>query len=191
MTANINPDTGIAYGYISANQMDPDTVQWLLYDAGTDLSYEEALSDIRFDAERAADEIEEECRIALEEAGGLTPDEFDSFLERDIEAAYERLGYAGREDYVDTRVESESEAIQIDEPIIEGECEGVKYRTSWLGGALNFFIFESPVTGFFEACSPCVPNAANIGCPDPNGVEGYSVPLDWLYRREHGEASGT
>jgi len=50
MTANINPDTGIAYGYISANQMDPDTVQWLLYDAGTDLSYGEALADLRFEA---------------------------------------------------------------------------------------------------------------------------------------------
>ena len=75
-------------------------------------------------------------------------------LERGIEAAYERLGYAGREDYVDTRVESESEAIQIDEPIIEGECEGVKYRTSWLGGALHFFIFESPVIAKCRPCSP-------------------------------------
>lgn len=180
MTANINPDTGIAYGYISANQMDPDTVQWLLYDAGTDLSYEEALSDIRFDAERAADEIEEECRIALEEAGGLTPDEFDSFLERDIEAAYERLGYAGREDYVDTRVERMSDGIQIDEPIIEGECEGVKYSTSWLGGALHFFIFESPVIAKCRPCSPCVPNAGDLG--SEGDYEAYGVPEDWLYK---------
>jgi hypothetical protein len=191
MTANINPDTGIAYGYISANQMDSDTVQWLLYDCGTDLSYEDALFDLRIEAEGAADEIEEECRTALEEVGGFTPYEFDSRLEHDIEAAYESRGYAHREHFIEEFIERESEYLQIDEPIIEGECEGVKYRTSWLGGALNFFIFESPVTGFFEACSPCVPNAANIGCPDPNGVEGYSVPLDWLYRREHGEASGT
>jgi len=180
MTANINPDTGIAYGYISANQMDPDTVQWLLYDAGTDLSYEEALADLRFEAEKEADEIEEECRIALEEIGGFYPDEFDSFLERDIEAAYERLGYAGREDYVDTRVESESEAIQIDEPIIEGECEGVKYRTSWLGGALHFFIFESPVIAKCRPCSPCVPNAGDLG--SEGDYEAYGVPEDWLYK---------
>lgn len=161
MTANINPDTGIAYGYISANQMDPDTVQWLLYDAGTDLSYEEALADLRFEVERAADEI-------------------DSFLERGIEAAYERLGYAGREDYVDTRVESESEAIQIDEPIIEGECEGVKYRTSWLGGALHFFIFESPVISKCRPCSFCVPNAGDLG--SEGDYEAYGVPDDWLYK---------
>lgn len=161
MTANINPDTGIAYGYISANQMDPDTVQWLLYDAGTDLSYEEALADLRFEVERAADEI-------------------DSFLERGIEAAYERLGYAGREDYVDTRVESESEAIQIDEPIIEGECEGVKYRTSWLGGALHFFIFESPVISKCRPCSFCVPNAGDLG--SEGDYEAYGVPEDWLYK---------
>lgn len=180
MTANINPDTGIAYGYISANQMDPDTVQWLLYDAGTDLSYEEALADLRFEAEKEADEIEEECRIALEEIGGFYPDEFDSFLERGIEAAYERLGYAGREDYVDTRVESESEAIQIDEPIIEGECEGVKYRTSWLGGALHFFIFESPVISKCRPCSFCVPNAGDLG--SEGDYEAYGVPEDWLYK---------
>lgn len=178
MTANINPDTGIAYGYISANQMDPDTVQWLLYDAGTDLSYEEALSDIRFDAERAADEIEEECRIALEEAGGLTPDEFDSFLERDIEAAYDQRGYAHREHFVEEFVERESEGIQIDEPIIEGECEGVKYRTSWLGGALHFFIFESPVIAKCRPCSPCVPNAGEQG--SEGDYEAYGVPEGWL-----------
>lgn len=180
MTANINPDTGIAYGYISAYQMDPDTVQWLFHDAGTDLSYEEALSDIRLDAERAADEIEEECRIALEEAGGLTPDEFDRFLERDIEAAYERLGYYGREDYVDNLVERESEKIQIEEPIIEGEREGVKYRTSWLGGALHFFIFESPVVVKCRPCSPCVQNAGDLG--SEGDYEAYGVPEDWLYK---------
>ncbi len=68
---------------------------------------------------------------------------------------------------------------ECDEPIHEGEYEGVKYRTSWLGGALNVWIFESPVTGNYQECSPCVPGAGNLDCPDLDGVVCYDVPKEW------------
>ena len=77
--------------------------------------------------------------------------------------------------------ESQLECEQ--ESYIHGEYEGVKYATSWLGGALNFFILESPVITT-KACraSPCVPNAGILKHPeDPEGgsVESYGIPEDW------------
>lgn len=74
-----------------------------------------------------------------------------------------------------------SEDYEGHEPIIEGELEGVKYRTSWLGGALHFWIFESPHVGYFEECSICVPGAANLDQAFLGGIRGYDVPTDWRY----------
>lgn len=66
-----------------------------------------------------------------------------------------------------------------DEPIIEGERDGVHYRTSWLGGALHFFILESPhITHLARRASPCVPNAGVLDTLDGN-VTAYDVPPEW------------
>jgi hypothetical protein len=70
------------------------------------------------------------------------------------------------------------------EPIVEGVHENVKYRSSWLGGALNFFILESPVTTTTaRRASPCVPNAGILDILDGD-VIAYDVPADW--RRNEG-----
>ncbi len=138
MVANINKNTGIAFGYISARALHDDVVDSLLND-GINESYQEAYK------EHKAALIEE----------GLTED----VIERKMEIFAERW-----EDY---------------EPTISGEYEGVKYCTSWLGGALNFFIFESPViTEKARLASPCVPNAAILDTLD-GSVQGYDVPADW------------
>ena len=73
----------------------------------------------------------------------------------------------------------EEAEFNCDEPIHEGEYEGVRYRTSWLGGALNVWIFESPETGHYAECSPCVPGAGNLDYPDLDGVVCYDVPKEW------------
>ena len=39
---NINPDTGIHYGYISARSIHPDILDTIMYSVGTDLSFNEA-----------------------------------------------------------------------------------------------------------------------------------------------------
>jgi len=65
-----------------------------------------------------------------------------------------------------------------EEPIIEGKLEGVTYSSSWLGGALNFFIIESSVIVNRALCSPCVPNAGDLGTE--GGFECYGVPIAWL-----------
>jgi hypothetical protein len=178
--SNINTETGVRFTVYSANSLHSDVLHTLWDDVGTDVTYEEACRELREEIVSDANNIEEECAIDLHEAGGLTSDEFDAFLERDIEAAYERLGYQDRDDYIDTRFERECEYIQIDEPNIEGEYEGIKYAISWLGGAPLLWVFESPFKQNFDLCSPCVPNACDGNNPNPEGYEGYAVDPDWL-----------
>lgn len=94
-------------------------------------------------------------------------------------AQYEGIPEDERQDWIDEKVEREMEYLEIGEPVFEGDLDGVKYRTFWLGGSHHLFILESPVIGTFRLCSPCVPNAADLSNPDPNGYEGYDVPADW------------
>ncbi len=59
---------------------------------------------------------------------------------------------------------------------------GVKYRSSWLGGACCFFILESPhITTTAHRASPCVPNAGILKHPIERcgDVLGYDTPPTW------------
>jgi hypothetical protein len=145
---NIDPDNGIAYGYISANALEPELVDQMMYGPGADnISYGDAL------ATHLAIE-----RRACEEAGTF----FDE-------------GY---------HHEQFAESYENDNPIVEGEVpvDGygvVHYRSSWLGGALNFFILKSPfVTDNARRASPCVPNAGILDTLD-GSITSYDVPADW------------
>ena len=93
MFTNINPETGIRYGYISAQSIHPDILDTIMYSVGTDLSFNEAELEAKAEIEREAEEIEEEARIAIAERGGYTDREAEDALEEEIEAAYNRLGY--------------------------------------------------------------------------------------------------
>ena len=144
---NTNPETGIRYGYISANSLNSDLLQELLYSYGVDLSYNEA-------ADNLFNEAMSDAKMQAADAGVI----FDKEAFQD---------------------EWECPDIDIDEPIFAGTCEGVNYQVSWLGGAINLFIFESPVTGYYDLCSPCVPGAVNLDNPNANGYLGYDVPAEW------------
>ncbi len=121
---NINEETGIRFGFISANSLHSDVVDDLMFNFGTDLDYEEYVKE--------------------------NPDEEDA------------------DDYYN------------DEPDIEGEMEKVKYATSWLGGALHFWIFESPYKTQCALCSPCVFNVGDLGNIGEDYVDvAYDVPKEW------------
>jgi hypothetical protein len=118
---NTNPETGISYGYVAANDLDSDVVDELMYGRQViDRNYDDW------------------CK------------EHDS------------------DDYE-----------QPDEPILEGALEGVVYRTSWLGGALHFFIFLSPHIVQGGVASMCVPNACILNKEGVGDATGYGVPSDW------------
>lgn len=95
----------------------------------------------------------------LVEEGEIPEEEFDSEL--------------------DDTIESMSNQWYDDEPVHEFEMDGVKGRTTWLGGALHIWVFESPVISKARLCSPCVPNCGDLDSLSESGEECYDVPKDW------------
>ena len=177
---NYNPETGIRYGTIYLNHLDDDVANDLWMN-GKNVSEENAYAELKSEIERDANAIEEEVHIAIAESDHALLSS-ERFVDNEIEAAYLRLGYDDRDDYIDTRLERESENIQIDEPIIEGTCEGVTYMISHLGGAPLLWAFESPIISKARLCSPCVPNAGDLDSLDDDGYECYGIPDDWRYK---------
>lgn len=153
--ANINPETGIRYGIVAADSLDPDVVNELQM-SGKDLHYEEAKSELW-------DAIKRVCE--------------------------DYMGDRDSDDVADQAVERMSEDWSDDEPVHSFDLQGVKGQTTWLGGALMVWCFESPHTGVFQLCSPCVPGACDLDSPvnplrETIGHIGYTVPDDWL-RKDH------
>lgn len=148
---NTHPETKIPFGYISANALDPEIVERLLFGGqARDLSFEEFCEEVSAEVE--------------------------------IEAAERGLDHGTRDwdDWCEREREHRLEAYEPpDELSIEGRYEGVTYRTSYLGGALNFWIFYSPyTTDRARRASPCVPGAAILDVLDGSEF-GYDVPVDW------------
>lgn len=147
---NTHHDTGVAYGLVSSNDLDPELVDTLMYGPqATDQSYEDALA---------------------------------NYLN-------EHLTDSDDEDEVDRLEEAFSNQYEGYEPTITGTHEGVTYATCWLGGALNFWVLESPHIGEGSRPSPCVPGACILHHPDSSSewvgsTEGYTVPAAWWAARE-------
>lgn len=150
MTINTNEKTGIPFGYIAADKLDPEIVTALQM-TGKDVHYDEAWS--QFLAEKRTE-------LGLHDGS----DEENGFEPQDYQQEFD-------------------DSYNPDEPVHEGELEGVTFRTSWLGGALNVWIFESPyITHRARKASPCVPGAAILDTLD-GGETGYDVPPDWRAER--------
>lgn len=162
---NSNETTGYRFGYIAANSLDSELVDALMYEHGKNLTYAEAELDEIARQRTEWEEQMERAVVAYQESDPLnlrrgSPDTvFDDF-EPDLDNFHP----------------------EIYEPTIEGTFEGVTYRSSWLGGALNFFILESPMVGRFDLCSPCVPGAGNLDSRNSNGALAYDVPVDWRHK---------
>ncbi len=184
MQPNTNPKTGIRYGIISANSLNQDLLHELLYHVGTDLDYMEAQKEAQAALEIEAEHIEEEVRIALAEIGGWTEREYEAAWDREVEAAYNRLGFDDREDFIESSLGREMDGYYCEEPKTAFEYQGVTGRTTWLGGAMLVWIFDSPNVSTFDLCSPCVPGACELDSPNPDGYTGYTVPNDWLAEKE-------
>lgn len=146
---NRDQETGIRYGYIAADSLDQDVLHELMY------------------GPQATDIHWEDARQELMASYIMGNIDDGADEEDDIE------------DEIERRLEELSNGWYDDEPIHEGELDGVQYRTSWLGGALHVWVFSSPRTAFFQECSPCVPGAGNLDCPDVDGVLTYDVPFEW------------
>lgn len=155
---NTNPVTGYRYTVYSCSKLDGDVLHDLFHTYGKDLSYAAAEAEEIRRQHRCWEEACETASVLAQEDGQPAPT-FNDF-EPDLE------------DF----------DPQIEEPVIEGEVDGVKYRLDWLGGAQMLWVFESPIIGHFALCSPCVPGACDGNNPTSrvDGYMGYALFPDWL-----------
>ncbi|MDX9971906.1 MAG: hypothetical protein RBU21_02840 [FCB group bacterium] len=126
---NIDPTTGIAYGYISAAALDADVVHQLLYGfQARDLSCAEAEARAMEEAETRASEI------------GVAPVDYDWWVEREVEHA---MGdYSCDEPTI--------------EGVLDGLTYSASWLG---GALHFFILASPHVTDDAGRASPCVPNA--------------------------------
>lgn len=182
---NRNPQTGIRYGVISGNSLDPDVLNELFYGSdAVNLSEKEAYEQAKAEFGAEFDDLMEQAEIAASEADHRMSDrDKEEFIAKWFE---DNDHIDDREAFIDRAIEHASERWQIEEPTIEGEYEGVSYLISWLGGAPIVYATHGPMTYVRSLCSPCVPGAADLDSGfDPNGYLTYTVPQDWIY--EHND----
>lgn len=98
-------------------------------------------------------------------------------IEREVESG--ELELEDADDEYTMREERLGDDFYDDEPVHSFEVNGVKGQTTWLGGALLIWIFESPLRTNANLCSPCVPNCGDLDSLNPDGYECYTVPEDW------------
>ncbi len=151
MPPNVNPETGMRYGIISANSLDPEVVDEI-QSKGRDVHYEEALKELDSKISYACREYL--CSGHIDEVVMLARELFDSDYNGSDEPVHE---------------------FEIDCPGY-GPVIG---QTTWLGGALMVYIFKSPFQEACDLCSPCVPNCGNLDSRNPDGYQCYDVPADW------------
>jgi hypothetical protein len=200
---NTNPTTGIRYGVIAGNSLNTYVLDDLFHgDGAVDLSWQDAMAQLKSEISLEADAFEQELEEEIEDRirkqmGGEPVFAFREAVDAEFEKIWDKhKGYPDRDSFIDGEFERRSQDIDISEPTIEGEYDGVKYRISWLGGAPLVWVLEGP-TGYCRSlCSPCVPNAADLdsgfqdeadpAVQDERAYDWYCyvVPADWLPKED-------
>jgi hypothetical protein len=170
---NYNPTTGIPYGVIAVQSLNQD---WI---------WDEIAQMDSPELDEAFQEAARERLLDLVRSGEVTYNDFDEGLEPgDEEEAV--AGLTGQEcvdlvDSVDPHWgQGWWDGIDESEFRKEGEIDGVKVSVSSLGGASLLWVLESPYTGLYRPCSPCIPGAGDLDSPDPDfGMQCYDTPPDW------------
>jgi hypothetical protein len=160
MIANTHTETGIRYGVINANNISGDVLNDIMSN-GVDLHYADGLEEVKADAGREWDMMDEDERA-----------------EADAD---------DRDEHIENAIEGFNDSYESSDAPYEFDMEGVKGLYSTYSNTL--MIFESPVIVKATLCSPCYPNAGDLDSTgDKAGstwaggpVDTYDVPADWRY----------
>jgi len=187
---NCHPETGVRYGVIACNSLDPDLVTELFYgQQATNVSYDEAYADAKREAEKEFEDLVDQAEIAANETDpNMGEGDFQTFVDKWL---FDNCGEDTEEGFVELRLDQFADQCEIDEPTIQGTLEGVEYQITWLGGAPLLWVLKGPQGWANQLCSPCVPNAANLDDgytltteprhQDEGDFLCYCTPRDWLY----------
>lgn len=178
MYTNYNRETGIRYGMIAMQSLDPDLYNDLmnLPNPSQDSAFREYLIDF---IDNAGVDLTEEQMLEFEKAQEDPDTTILQELAESIGSEIEDRFWGGSvsDDFWDAYDEGDVGA--------EGVIDGVTVHLADLGGAHVLWVFDSPHVGKYRECSPCVPGAGDLDSPDPeHGVETYDVPADWRYDPE-------
>ncbi len=111
---------------------------------------------------------------------------FDEFFYGGTDLTYQAAKQDAEQsgEYLDTQGDFDEDAFndgyQAEESEYELETDGMKLGLSYLGGAANVWVFESPHLVDCATCSPCCPNAGDLGTNRVEGSTTYSLPSDWF-----------
>lgn len=151
---NTDPDTGIRYGIIAANSLDPEIVE-RIQSTGRDVHWEQRLEELRLETN------------ADVEDGLISEDEFDASLDRRIEECSNRF-------YDDEPVhEFEIEGVIGRTTWLGGALLVWVFKSPFC----SYYPECSP-------CVPGAGNLDGKRSPDSEarGVMTYDVPADWRYQ---------
>jgi hypothetical protein len=151
MTANVNPETGISFGVVAAQNC-PDLHEEILQN-GVDNRFQawrEETEERLNSCESQEDLVEVLKYLGREEWSEV----FEYEEDWDYEEALDRL----------------SEEWECDEPSITYQADGYSYWLTSLGGAHVIYVLSSPYVATCRPCSPCCPNAGDLdNVTEPNG----------------------
>ena len=152
---NYNPDTGIAYGVISGNTLDPDVLQELMFGGqARNLSYEATVADAKAEAETEWRQLVDLVQDEADSRSFDSPDYREDWVINQITLA---AGDRDHDDFIDAKVDEFTDGYEGDEDVCEGVLDGVIYRGSWLGGTNISLITHSPHHLFADHCSHLLP----------------------------------
>lgn len=183
MLKNINPETGIRYGFIIANKVPElhdtilscgDSLTW----NGFQLELREAIETV-FGSENKEEELSKLLEKYDIEYGSKREALKESLLE-DIHES------KNSEETIDSIAETLGDKCYSHWECVEENYEysvnGEEYLLGYSGGAPHIWVCKSPVlTQVRPCCFFTVPNAGDLDSPDPDGgVECYAVPPEWF-----------
>ena len=173
---NVNTETGIPFGIVSGNDLDADIIA-MIQDEDS-LDWEECKS-------------EQGRALALEQGWIDDPDEMEwSDLPDTQQDGEPRDYWMDWDEWLEEYDPGWQDDIEPpDEERHERILDGVHCQTTWVGGAIHVWVFQSPYVSTYRPCSPCMPGAHDIhhdddtfmldGTPQRDGL-GYTVPPDWF-----------
>jgi hypothetical protein len=177
---NQDIETGIHFGVISRNDVDPDSLEDV-YSNGTDLTYESAKEEAQSVIRQAVSGINENTSeddvlralqnaysaIDLPKSIAQLRDLLDEEPLTRADVAFDLIWYDVEQDWNDS--------YQSDESAYRYESDGLILE---LGTDGDIFVIKSPFYTLCAECSPCAPNAGYL--TDSGIMKAYCLPEQWF-----------
>ena len=182
MRSNIHPVTGIRYGVINANSVNPYALDDIL-SQGVDETYESLCTEIKEVVEdelanlssygpsyNLVDAVFYRLKDVLPYSAEFESDLIELVNENGTEHSHDMMI-----DWIENKL---SESYEAQDTTYIYKKDG--YIILFFTGTNELMVLESPYTAKVRLCSPCAPNAGDLDSPDPHGYETYALGPDWF-----------